>query len=201
MDKRSNNPSPDVPSSYEAKGQGGEAATPEKTDTSVCWNLESKGQLLTRCVSPCPIRYSPSLPLCLTWLMRMGELQVPRLICLSTVLHQSLACLEVSRKKTWGVIAVIKRMIKTFMKQHGGGYEEDKTQRERVTRSSCSVKHRATLETLSNDSTTISNICLPYWKYWSSHLLPRVCVCDTHSAILHVSSISTRSTWQHKRHA
>lgn len=102
LDKRSNNPSPDVPSSYEAKGEGGEAATPKKTDTSVCWDAGSKGQLQTRCVSRCPTRYSPSLPLCLTWLMHMGELRVPRLICLSAVLHQSLACLEVSRKKTWG---------------------------------------------------------------------------------------------------
>lgn len=32
------------------------------------------------------------------------------------------------------------------MKQHRGGYEEDNTQRECVTRSSCSVKYRATLE-------------------------------------------------------
>lgn len=161
-------------SSYDAKGEGGEAATPEK---SVCWDPGSKGQLQTRCVSPFSIRYSPSLPLCLTWLMHMGELQVPRLICLSTVLHQSLACLEVSRKKDMG--------------GHSSNKEDDKNVHEtargwiwrrRHTERAChslfmfckipcnSEKLPKNMQlstwnitkTLSNDSTTISNICMSF---------------------------------------
>lgn len=142
---------------------------------SVCWDPGSKGQLQTRCVSPCPIRYSPSLPLCLTWLMLTGELQVPRLICLSTVLHQSLACLEVGRKMTWGGHSSNKEDDKN-VHETARGWIWGRQHAEKACHSLfmfCKIPCNSgklpkntqistwnITKTLSNDSTTISNICM-----------------------------------------
>lgn len=96
--------------------------------------------------------------------MLVGELWVPRLICLSTLLHQSPACLELSRQKTWQKAVVEKKYAMLWCLVNSGKLPWSKQ----------AVKY-------SKHSTAVSNVI---WWCWNPSGLVTSCVCDKHSANL-----------------